>query len=177
MGSHEQKKGSSSGRVSAPPVVAGAPIPNFRQVNSWFYRGGQPNPDGLHYLSELKVRTIVSLRWSSSVIDQERLAAKAFGINYVSIPLNYWTYPSSKQIDQFLSILDDKDMHPVYLHCKHGSDRAGLLVAVYRMAKEGWSADEAYKEMKECGFHLIKMYHFKFAVYLFESRLDKSKKA
>jgi len=128
-------------------------------------------------LSELKVRTIVSFRWSSGVIVQERLETEAFGINYVSIPLNYWTYPSVKAVDQFFSIVDDEEKHPVYLHCKHGSDRAGLLVAIYRMAREGWSADEAYREMKECGFHLIRMYHFKFAVYLFESKLDRWKKA
>ncbi len=78
-------------------------------------------------------------------------------------------------INRFLSVLDDNASRPVYVNCFHGSDRTGLLLAIYRMAREGWSAAKAYKEMRGCGFHLFRMYHFKWAVYYFESLLKKGK--
>ncbi len=38
------------------------------------------------------------------------------------------------------------------MHCRLGDDRSGMAVAAYRMAEEGWSADEAMKEMRAFGF-------------------------
>ncbi len=41
------------------------------------------------------------------------------------------------------------------MHCRLGDDRTGMAVASYRMAEEGWSADEAMKEMKTFGFSAV----------------------
>ncbi len=158
-----------------PPVIVGAPIANFRQADAWLYRGGQPDAEGMRYLNELGVRTIISFRWWKSAIITEKLAAQAFGIAFESIPLNYWTYPSLEVVDRFLALLDDQQKRPIYMHCKHGSDRTGVMLAVYRMARQGWTANQAYREMKACGFHLYKMYHFKWAVYMFEGYLSRWK--
>jgi protein-tyrosine phosphatase len=47
----------------------------------------------------------------------------------------------------------------VFVHCRLGDDRTGMMVAAYRMADEGWTADEAMAEMKafgfSCGHHFI----------------------
>ena len=40
----------------------------------------------------------------------------------------------------------------VFVHCHAGVDRTGMAIASYRMAKEGWSPDEAMKEMQLFGF-------------------------
>lgn len=168
LGHQEQAGEVDSGAGKVSPMVVSSPIKNFRQVTPWLYRGGQPDPDGLRYLQDLEIRTVISLRWRSDVIDRERQAVSASGINYISMPLNYWTYPSVHSVDRFLSILDDETQRPVFVHCLHGSDRTGLLIAVYRMARQGWTADQAYAEMKQCGFHQIRMYHFKWAVYHFQ---------
>ncbi len=172
-----EQKGRPATAGKIPPLVVEAPIPNFRQVHTWMYRGGQPDAAGLQYLASLNIRTVLSLRWSAGVINAEQKQVCALGMNYVSIPLNYWTFPSLKQIEYFLSIVDDEAKRPVYIHCKHGADRTGVILAAYRIAREGWSAEEAYLEMKRCGFHLIRMYHFKWAVYLFARQLDRLKSA
>lgn len=142
-------------------------IKNFRVVNEWFYRGGQPECDQLVELKEFGIKTIVCLRWNSSAIEKERLKAEELGMNFIYMPLTYWILPKPNEIAQFFSIIDDQSMHPIFLHCKHGSDRTGMLTAFYRMAREGWSVDEAYKEMHDAGFHKIRMRHFKWAVYSF----------
>ncbi len=144
---------------------------NFRKVESWLYRGGQPDPEGLRFLRELHVKTIVSLRWRPDVIEEERLQVAAFGFDYVSIPLTYWTYPSARSVDQFLCVLDDHARRPIYVHCLHGSDRTGLFIAIFRMARQGWSPELAYREMKACGFHFIPVYHFKWALFYYAMQL------
>lgn len=142
-------------------------IKNFRVVNEWLFRGGQPEPDELTELKDLGVRTIVCLRWNSSAIEDERTRAIELGFDFVYLPLTYWILPKPNEISQFFDILDDEARRPVFLHCKHGSDRTGMLIAYFRIARCGWSADQAYREMEAAGFHKIRMRHFKWAVYAF----------
>ena len=148
-------------------------IKNFRRVTDWLYRGGQPDVAEIDKLVESGFRTIICLRWNLKEIKAELAEAKEHNLNFYSIPLSYWVLPTRKQIDDFLSILDDKNKHPIYLHCKHGLDRAGMMTAIFRIARENWTADEAYAEMKKNGFRHIRMHQLKWAVYGFERRLKR----
>jgi hypothetical protein len=40
----------------------------------------------------------------------------------------------------------------IFVHCRLGDDRTGMMIASYRMAQEGWSAEKAEKEMEKFGF-------------------------
>ncbi len=152
------------------------PVKNFLTVTDWLYRGGQPDATAIEALVKRGVRTIISLRWNMVVIRAERALAKKHGINYYSIPLSYWILPTRAQIDLFLSILDDQNKHPIFMHCLHGRDRTGMFTAIYRIARENWTADKAYAEMKNSGFRHIRMHQFKWAVYGFERRLKRARK-
>jgi hypothetical protein len=52
-----------------------------------------------------------------------------------------------------LKILTDPAMRPIAVHCQHGADRTGALVALYRMVVQGWSKEDALAEMDGGGFH------------------------
>ncbi len=41
---------------------------------------------------------------------------------------------------------------PILVHCRHGADRTGLVVAMYRIIFEGWSREEARREMLYGGY-------------------------
>jgi tyrosine-protein phosphatase SIW14 len=41
---------------------------------------------------------------------------------------------------------------PILVHCKHGSDRTGCILAAYRIVQDGWSKEEAMKEFREGGY-------------------------
>lgn len=142
-------------------------IKNFRVVNDWFFRGGQPELDQIIQLKEVGIKTIICLRWNSSAIEDEQRKAEELGLRFIYLPLTYWILPKHDEIEKFFNIVDDVSLHPIFLHCKHGADRTGMLTAFYRMAREGWSADRAYAEMHDAGFHKIRMRHFKWAVYAF----------
>lgn len=44
---------------------------------------------------------------------------------------------------------------PILVHCWHGADRTGAVVALYRMVVQGWSRERAIGEMlrPEFGHH------------------------
>ena len=84
--------------------------------------------------------------------------------------------PTRKEIARFLEICDEPSLQPVFVHCKHGVDRTGAMIAIWRVAKENWSADKAYDEMRDLGFHKIRVHHFKFAVYDFAERLERQRR-
>ncbi|MFA7336931.1 MAG: dual specificity protein phosphatase family protein [Candidatus Obscuribacterales bacterium] len=141
------------------------PINNFHQVSPLLYRGGQPNEKGFVALSEMAVKTVVSLRWRKRRVESERLIVERLGMRFVSIPLNYWTLPSQAHVKELLDIIDDQTNHPVFIHCFHGADRTGVMVAMYRILRHDWSLKEAYKEMRACGFHRFATAHFKLALW------------
>jgi protein tyrosine/serine phosphatase len=62
-----------------------------------------------------------------------------------------------EDIIKVLKIIRKKENGPFLIHCQHGADRTGLMSAMYRIVEQGWSKDEAIKEMVEggYGFHAI----------------------
>ena len=47
----------------------------------------------------------------------------------------------------------DPAKRPVFVHCALGSDRTGTMMALYRIEADGWTNDEAIREMERFGFH------------------------
>jgi tyrosine-protein phosphatase SIW14 len=141
------------------------PIRNFHTVHEGLMRGGQPTHAGYQWLADNGVKTVVSFRYGPRIISAERHACQSVGMQFVSIPLNYWTLPDQRVIDSFLALIDDPAKRPIYVHCFHGSDRTGLLMAIHRMARDGWTFDQAYNEMKACGFHRFRIRHFKWVLW------------
>ena len=131
-------------------------LPNFGEVTPHLYRGGQPGADGLKELKKMDVSIVVDMRGSAS--KHESAAVEELGMRYVSIPW-HCPFPSDKPFATFLQLVKKNRDKKIFVHCRLGDDRTGMAIAAYRMADEGWSADEAMSEMKEFGFtrvhHLI----------------------
>jgi tyrosine-protein phosphatase SIW14 len=127
-------------------------LPNLHRVSEDLYRGAQPSAEGMKQLEKLGVKTVVNLRSSHS--DRDEL--KGTSLAYEHIEMTAWN-PESKDVVRFLKIVSDSNSVPVFVHCQHGADRTGLMCAIYRIAVQGWSKDEAIKEMTEgdFGFHEI----------------------
>jgi len=95
------------------------------------------------------VEIVVDLRGSAS--GAERAAVSKLGMQYVSIP-SHCPFPRDKPWVRFLQVIRENRGKKVFVHCRLGDDRTGLAVATYRMAEQGWSAEEALMEMREFGF-------------------------
>lgn len=136
---------------SRTPSFPGISIENFGKVNDHYYRGSQPRPAQLAELKNLGIKTVVDLRK-----DSERGAsqwARDAGLQYFDIPLKSSTPATKEQATYFLSLVNDPANWPVYVHCKGGRHRTGAMTAIYRITHDGWTADQAFNEMKEYDFN------------------------
>ena len=124
-------------------------IGNFGQVSAHLYRGAQPAPATLTNLSRLGVRLIIDLR-EPDKMSAEGVAARAAGLTYTNIPLRGLGRPTDHQVKDILALIDSSP-GPVFIHCKHGCDRTGTVVACYRIQHDGWTSGEALKEAVHYG--------------------------
>jgi tyrosine-protein phosphatase SIW14 len=122
-------------------------IDNFGRVAPNYYRGAEPDDEQYAKLAALGIRTVIDLR-SNDVDPGDKLLVERAGMKYVQIPMTTHEPPTPEIVDQFLGLVDDPAQEPVYVHCVGGRHRTGVMTAIYRMAREGWTADQAFKEMK-----------------------------
>jgi tyrosine-protein phosphatase SIW14 len=127
-------------------------LANFAEVTPMLYRGGQPHGVGLHSLAHMGINTIIDVRLTGA--DTESAEAKKLGMAFVALPW-HCLFPKDDEIAKFLAYLREHPDKKVFVHCRYGDDRTGMMIAAYRMAVEGWSAADARKEMDAFGFHHV----------------------
>jgi protein-tyrosine phosphatase len=81
-----------------------------------------------------------------------RAMAERAGMHYFQIPMTTHEPPTAAQLAQFMRIVNDPANQPVYVHCVGGRHRTGVMTAAYRMSQDGWTADQAFKEVKQFKF-------------------------
>jgi uncharacterized protein (TIGR01244 family) len=126
-------------------------LPNLGRVDAGLYRGAQPGDEGVGELAALGIRTIVNLRTDPEEVAEEREKAEEGGIRFIHVPLSSRGRPDDATVERILKYLIDPANHPVFVHCKRGADRTGTIVACYRMARHGWTAERARDEADEYG--------------------------
>ena len=128
-------------------------VPNAGQVTPALFRGAQPSPEGFHSLAQAGIAIVVDLR-----IEGDRQAEKETvtreSMKYIGIP---WAChsPSDSITAQFLQVVRDNPGKKIFVHCEHGVDRTGLMIAAYRMADQGWTSEQALREMDAYGFDYV----------------------
>jgi len=127
-------------------------IPNLREVAPGIWRGGQPNAEGWQYLKSLQVKTVVKL---NTGVDPP---GDTSGMNVVCVPIplgqQLFTGPRPGDLRRAVTTIQNSGPG-VFIHCTHGEDRTGLVVAMYRCNVCGKPWDDAHEEMMQCGFHPV----------------------
>ncbi len=122
-------------------------VPNLHKVSDTLYRSAQPTAKGMQNLKKMGVKTVINLRSFHS--DRDEIGDS--GLAYEHIYMKAW-HPEEKEAVRFLQIVTDPARTPVLVHCQHGADRTGTMSAIYRTAIQGWSKEDALKEMTTGGF-------------------------
>lgn len=139
-------------------------IRNFKQVNDWLFRGGQPIESQYQSLANSGIKTVINLRSTRKLIETERAIVESLGMQFESIPMTYMKSPTYKEVKRFLAIVDDPGKRPIFVHCLHGADRTGILCGIFRMLREGWDVKDAFAEMRAGGWHQLWMFHYEFVI-------------
>jgi tyrosine-protein phosphatase SIW14 len=141
------------------------------------YRSGQLTREGLErVLHELNIRTLVNLRardakrendttgWEADVCEKNFLHFVAIPLGSPEQPEKITRAQAERTIDNavrlFLAVMDSPERYPrpVLVHCLGGVHRTGVMAAIYRMEYEGWSKEQALKEMQDLGYRDFKSY-------------------
>lgn len=135
--------------LAAPPSAPG--VPNFHQVDTLIYRGGQPNAQGWKSLANLGVKTVVDL-CDGDAPANERVAVEAAGMTFINVPMsgNGIGAPSAAKVQRALLLLENAK-GGIFVHCHKGSDRTGTIVAAYRITDDHWAPKKALKEAESYG--------------------------
>jgi protein tyrosine/serine phosphatase len=128
-------------------------LPNLHRVSADLYRGAQPTDGGLGELKKLGIRTVIDLREGNGY----QAKSAELGLAYERIPMTAFRIKDD-DVARFLRLAGNPDNAPIFVHCRRGADRTGLMCAVYRIAIQGWTKDEAIAEMTQGGFRFNQGY-------------------
>ncbi len=122
----------------------GFPLRRFDRVDAVVYRSAQPSQEQLRELHRrYGIRTVLKLNSGAEAVPE--------GVTLIHHPLNVMKEPSSQELQAVLDAID-RSAKPLLVHCTHGEDRTGLVVALYRR-RHGTATDTAYTDMMRHGFH------------------------
>lgn len=129
----------------AAPII-GSTLDNCYRVSDEVFRCEQPARRDIADLKALGIRSILNLRhWSS---DSKAFEQAGFQ------PLLHRMEADTITVDDLvaaLRLMRDAPK-PILVHCWHGSDRTGSVIAAYRIVFQNWTPAAALDELRHGGF-------------------------
>jgi protein tyrosine/serine phosphatase len=120
---------------------------NFHTVlEGKLYRSGQPGKEQLEdWIRKYHLKTIIVLKPTLEPYEKE--IAERRGVKLYHIVLSTRQGPSEDQRQKILTLLTDDKNLPLLYHCESGSDKTGLITAMYRVEVQHWQLWKALLEM------------------------------
>ena len=121
-------------------------VENFHRVTPDLYRSAQPDAEAMRELEAFGIKTIINLRET----DSDPKPAQGTGLILRRVPM----YTGKIKEDEIIAVMRmlKTEEKPILVHCRHGADRTGLVMALYRMLDQGWTREEALAELKKGGY-------------------------
>jgi protein tyrosine phosphatase (PTP) superfamily phosphohydrolase (DUF442 family) len=133
-------------------VVDGTSVSNLYRVEDGLYRGAQPTPAGFKELVALGVRSVLDLAGGPGDDTLIEKGVEKGSLTLFHVPMSAFGLRDDRVLDA-LRIMADPKNRPLLIHCQHGADRTGAMVALYRVVVQGWTAENAVEEMNRGGYH------------------------
>lgn len=121
-------------------------LTNFYRIDSMLYRSDQPSHRDFVALEKFGIREVLNLR----AFHSDTKGAKGTTLLLHHLPTHaFWL--SEDHLVDILRVIRDRE-GPMLVHCYHGSDRTGIVVALYRMVFQNVPKETAIAEMHEAQF-------------------------
>lgn len=120
---------------------------NLYQMSPTLYRSALPDSAAQPLLEKLHIATVINF-----LPEADSSWLKTPGVTQVQLPYRTNHVDDADVLAALRAIQTAQAKGPVLMHCKHGSDRTGLMSAMYRVVIEDWSKEDALKEMTQGGF-------------------------
>ena len=121
---------------------------NKHPLSETAWRSAQPAPHHIAQAAHAGIKTIVNLRGERSCGSYwlERAACAHHGVQLVNFQVRSRAAPSKEELWGAKLMLDRVE-YPILMHCKSGSDRAGLMSVLYKHLKLGVPMADAKREL------------------------------
>ena len=138
-----------SAALYAAEPVAIEGVENSYRICEELYRSAQPEREGFTALQKLGVRSVLNLR----EYHKDTRKARHTQLHLMAYPVAAGEVTAA-DVENCLALIKGAPK-PVLVHCWHGSDRTGIVVAAYRIVFQKWSVEEAEKEFRDerFGYH------------------------
>lgn len=121
-------------------------LSNLYEVNDSIYRCEQPDSLDFVQIHTIGIKSILNLR--SNFTDKDLIdGLPLYKYNVEMLPFNF----GDKEIVNALRIIQ-RSPKPILVHCLLGSDRTGVIIAMYRIIYQKWTKEEALNEMENGGY-------------------------
>jgi protein tyrosine/serine phosphatase len=127
-------------------------LKNFYRLDEKVYRSAQPDRKGFQELKAFGISNVLSFR-DHHVDDKD---AKGLGLTLHRVKMEAGEIKDEQVAGALRIIRTAKG--PVLIHCWHGSDRTGLVSALYRILYQNWTKDEAIEELMRGGYGYHSLY-------------------
>ena len=129
---------------------------NFYKVDDLLYRSEQLVNDDKEVIKNTNIKTIINLRYFTRTGDKKIFTNKE-GIYLINHPLLTWRIKAPEIAQTLKLIREQQKKGAVLVHCYHGADRTGIMVAMYRIIYHNWTINEAKQEMLQgpYGYHSV----------------------
>lgn len=124
---------------------------NFRMFAEQIFAGGAPTPDQMMSLiKDFNLKYVLSLDNAAGKLIEPLLKSQDVHQIFVPIePVSHMTENLKYLIRNLRQILS---YQPIYVHCTHGQDRTGFVLALYRILKFNYSPQQAITEAKRFNY-------------------------
>lgn len=122
--------------------------PNRHKVSEKLWRSSQVHPLQIAALAAHGFKTIINLRGARDCASYylEKEACAKYGVTLVDFPVNS-RQPPTREVLSKLEELFQRVEYPALMHCKAGSDRAGIMSALYLLIAEKKPVEEAMQQL------------------------------
>jgi len=122
-------------------------VSNLHRISPMLYRSEQPTALGMKNLEKLGIRTVINLRAFNDDDDE----VKGTSLRTEHIKILTWRI-DDRHVIEVMRMLRQTENAPFLIHCQHGADRTGVMSAMYRILEQGWTPEDALKELIDGGY-------------------------
>jgi protein-tyrosine phosphatase len=111
------------------------------------YRSRRPGGDLAEWVRAYRLATILNLSggtYQDSWYASEVRIAREMDVDFYDIPLSATRRPTRRELKILVDLLE-RCRYPLLIHCKSGSDRTGMVSALYLLLKLGETPEQALR--------------------------------
>jgi len=122
-------------------------LQNWYQVDKDVYRSEQPDDEAMAEIESFGIKSILNLR----EFHDDREEIKNTHLISLHVPVRTDKIRDAQVIEALRLI--SRAEKPVLVHCWHGADRTGTVIAMYRIVEQGWTKQAAIDELVNGGYN------------------------